>query len=737
MGNEYSYQFGCNDGVCPGSNCKQLFLTNNSAGETMTIISTTGAYPIPELVTFFQGCDSGGISGSQSLPCPTANREDAQSCVNPCPSGESFLYDCRNIADGKVCREQGGSGVIGNSSIWHWTSDSLALAIVLSYEACLGRIADLVGGDINLAKEMWPQFYHFYNNSYGKADVDAYVKSKQDAGKPLPQAAIDALHNNFTEDSQRLYGILNEYDFSQQVGNPMRPPQEGQYNSTNMGSPNPNDTVLSYQNGWFNEGDDAGLTLPQLFKKYYFRKTVSESNYGHDLSEYGNPFWTDAERQDAYRLALGSIYPKGATISNGKDWVDIWGQAYANAGLIQGGRSADSYEDPADVPGMPNPYSDPDYSGNLPYKPDEMFAADKIVRETVDTTLHGYQNECDSKSLVEEILPIGCALVVGGVSSMIVPGQLSKAFAFGIGSVSAYEVVSSVYGQQALMWWGTTQRNSGEILAARLITFGFPASFSMGLVELGYIPSAIDTFPKKGAFIVVSGALGYALLGKLMQDSLVTGGDAAEILLSPLSWVDGFLHSIFDGCNKHTGNSTLQCYCENANSKVLLSEALVEDFYGATDTQARLRLECMHAATTSGDWGSDPVHMGVCDPDNGWMDTPTACISAGEFAYQQWDQSMNPKAQNMWDQVSHCVNANNPSFLPPTLQDSECVKKFGKYARAGGITLPGGTSDRWPGSVAGQCYDFRAPKGMQQLGQPTSYDWSQIQQPKSDECTIL
>lgn len=764
MGNsQYSFQFGCNDGVCPSTDCKNLFLTNNSRGETMTIISGDGAWPSPDLVAFFQACDTGSALGSDSLPCPTANRQDAQSCSNPCPTAQSFLYDCRNIAEGKACRPTGGSGVVGNMGVWNWTSDSLALAIVISYEVCVMRIADLLAGmklpvtvtdasgnsitmqtTTDVALDMWPEFYHFYNNSYGRQDVDLFAKKYADQGSPLPQAALDALHQNFSPNIQRAYGLLNEYDFSQAIPGNIIPPQYGGASAIDQSSPSPNLTIQGWQLGYFgyfNNDTDAKNWLVTQFKTYYLKKTIDESDYGHALSQYGSPFWTQAQRQDAYRRALGSVYPKNAKdITNGQDWIDIWAQAYADSGIVEGGQSADQYEDPADLPGMDNPYdSDPNFSGKLPYKPDEMFSSDRIVRETVDTTLHGYKNECDSKSLVEEILPVGCGVVVAGVSSMIIPGQLAKVVAAGVGGVSAYSVVSSVYGAQAMKWWGTTARNDGEKLAAKLIAFGIPAAFALGLVELGYIPAAFDTAAKKGLFIASAGGISYVLLEKPLEDSLVLGGNAAEIMLSPISWVDSVVHSIFDGCDKHIGNSNLQCYCENANSKPLLSEALVEDLYGCTEKQSALRLECMHAATTNGDWGADPVHMGTCDPTNGWMDTPTACISAGEFAYQIWDKSMDPKAQNMWDQVKHCVNANNPSFLPPTPADAMC-SKYGLYARQGGVTLPGGLGDRWPGygAVQGKCYDFRAPVGQQELGTPDSYDWRKIAPPTDNSsCAIL
>lgn len=755
MGNHYSWEKGCDDGNCGNakSYCAQLFKTNTDPSESIVIVSSGGSWPSPDLLQYFLNCDA----NNRSLPCPTALNIADQSCIDPCPSRQSYLFDPMAIEAGKECRNNTGGE--------NWTSDTMALAVVISYEVCLQRIADLASGmsfpvslkdrdgnpmtvrnQMDVALDMWPEFYHFYNNSYGKADVDAFLKRYSDAGAPLPPAAVTVLQNNFSDQNQRLYGLLNEFDFALQLdikfaqavqgGNEAIPPVN-----------NPNAIISYYQQQQLlvpqNGGGYAYYTGPlmDLFKACYWRKTLNDSNFSHDFSEYGSPFWTAAQRQDAYRLALGSVFKKGTTISGGQDWIDIWGQAYGDAGLIEGGRSADSYEDPVDVPGMTNPYEGTDqgkWDGLLPHKPEEDFASDMIVRETVDTTLHGYKNECDSKTMIEEILPIGCALIVGGVSSMIIPGQLSKVVAAGLGGVSAYEVVSSVYGSQALMWWRTTRRNDGEKTAAVLISAGFPAAFAMGMVELGYIPSAIDTFPKKFLLVGAFGGIGFGLLHATLRDSLISGGNAAEAILSPISWLDGFLHSIFDGCDRHTGNSTLQCYCENANSKPLLSNALVEDIYGCTEQQATLRNECMYAAMTTGDWGSDPVHMGVCDPSNGWMDSPTACISAGEFAYQQWNPSMNPKAANMWNQISHCVDPTNPSFLPPADADSVCVKQYGTYARAGGIILAGGTTDRYPvpGVVAGKCYDFRAPIGQQELGVDNSYDWSQIEQPKSG-CFIM
>jgi hypothetical protein len=571
------------------------------------------------------------------------------------------------------------------------------------------------------------------------------VKKYKDAGNPLPQAAIDALHNNFSDDNQRLYGLLNEFDFSRNCGYTYYVPSGGFGKAyfTEAGSL-PNWIIANYPDSWSPTSEVPDSALPALadvFAACYLKKTLNESNFNHDYAEYGSPFWTQAQRQDAYRKALGSFYPPNAPdVTNSKDWIDIWAQAYVNTGIVGGGKSADQYEDPADVPGMTNPYQGEDnglFDGLLPYKPEEIFASAEAVRDTKDTTQH-YKNECNSKSLIEELLPIGCAVIAGGVSGMIIPGQISKVIAAGVGGISTYSVVSSIYGQQALMWWGTSKRNDGEKLAARLITVGFPAAFAMGLVELGYVPAFFSTFEKKSMLVFGSGALGYVLFEKPLEDGLVLGGDAAEIMLSPISWLDGFFHNWFDGCDKHTGNNTLQCYCENANAKPLMAEAIVEDIYGATDQQAKLRVEAMHASMTTGDWGSDPISMGICDPNTGWMDSPTACISPEAFAYQTWDPSMNPKAQNMWNQIAFVVDPNNPSFLPPTPQDKMC-SAYGPYARQGGVILPGATGDRWPqqGVTAGKCYDFRAPIGQQEMNQPNTYDWSQIQQPANESCIIL
>lgn len=757
MGNsQYSWNTGCKDGVCPSKDCAELFLTLTDAIETIPIVSGGGGYPSADLLEYFQSCTSSGAS----LPCPTAMTQIDQSCYNPCPTGNAYLFDPLDIGSGKICRQtpQGATGASG------WTSDSMALAIVISYQACLARIAALFStmafpvtvknpdetttvfsNSLDVALDAWPEFYHFYNNSYGQTDVDTYVKKFTDSGVTLPAIALDAFHNNFSDENQRSFGLLNEFDFSGSCGYFLVLEQGGgmqkaRYYDIGM---NPNWIIGNFLADSFvydAEGTQRAANTTEIFQRGYFRKTLNNSNFNHDFAEYGSPFWTEAQRQDAYRKALGSVYSKnGKAVTNSKDWIDIWAQAYADFGLINGGRSADSYEDPADVPGEANPYTGTAgglFDGELPKKPNQLFASDMIVRETVDTTLHGYKNECDTKSLLEDILPIGCAFVVGGVSSMIIPGQLAKGIAAVIGATSAYSVVSSIYGAQALKWWGTTRRNDGEKLAARLITFGFPAAFAFGLVELGYVPAAFDTFAKKGLLVGASGTLSYVLFEQTLEDSLVVGGDAAEILLSPVSWIDGVFHSIFDGCDKHIGNSNLQCYCENANSKPLLANAMIQDIFGCTGNQSDLRLQCMHAAMTTGDWGTDPVHMGTCDPSNGWMDSPTACLSAGELAYQQWNQSIDDKATKMWQQISPCTDPTNPSFLPATDADSIC-KSYGPYARQGGVVLPGGTEDRYPvqGVVAGKCYDFRAPQGQQELGTSNSYNWGNVKQPS--ECAIL
>ena len=733
-------------GDCLSDANAKLILTSGACA----VVAPDGFWPQTRLHQFFQTCQNQTNTNASGLilPCPVAMNPMLRNC-SCSVTGGSAQWNVDKLSLGAHCLSQDElNPQSGNGP--YWNTDELALSIFLMHVSTWERIKDLSGGvsvkdetgkTAPLEDVIWPHFYHFYNTPWGKCQIDAFLLENPN----VPAAAAAALKTNFQDNIQSLYGLLNGYDWN-----------NSQFNLTveyNTGTVNVMDAnalsfmvagyrdSMSMQQGgvhsasWNNSTD---FTVIPAFKQIYRRLPLRLTDV---TGLFGNPFWTDAEWSEAFRRALGKDCknnPLGAP-TTGQDWIDAWAQAYVNMGLTGGGESADNYFDPDMAAGMVNPYTnDPDakpYLGQLPRAvPFGYLGAEDIHRVTVDPTKHGYVDKCYTKDITEKVLPIVGGVLVGGVTSMIVPGNFAKVGAFGLGYYSGSTVITSVYGENALFWANSTLKNAGEKNVAAAISIGFAPLCVAGMFELGFVPTQLDATASKVAVLVSLGAAGYYVLYPGLEQVLVEGGDFLEMLLSPVSVGTNLIHSIFDGCAGHTVYFGTECKCEESNAKPLMTDALLLDIYGTTGEQYKLRKECMEAAITSpnGSWGTDPYFMGECNS-NGFMSTPSACLSAGEWAYSAWPQELNDIASPMRAEIDHCLNANNPSFLPPTDADAPCVKQFNQFARMGGQSL------NRPGTKENTCYDFRAPSWNAELGQSTSYDWSKIEQgdEKKDGCVIM
>ncbi len=721
---------------CLSDDNKKLILSSGASA----VVAPNGVYPIPVLDNYFNTCD---VTSNLLLPCPIALDAGLRNC-NECGfTNNKIQWNASDLSAGPHCLTDA-----EYNSADAWNTDQVSLGIFMQHQTTWARIQDLCGGvkvkngagiEVALEELLWPEFYHFYNMDIGKCQVDNFLAAYPET----PVAAQTALKNNFADDIQAQFGLLNGYDWPNSRLTLNYQAGDGSTAFSTTADPA---FILGFANSqveWTSADGKQGTDVFEGLKAAYRRLPLQDTDF---VSGYfGNPFWTDAEWQQAFRLALGvdcggAGVAAGSQISTPADWFDVWAQNYINAGLAGGGGSADHYFDPKLHAGEVNPYSDPDYAGNLPYQiPYDYVGGNMIHRVTLDPTAHGYDNKCDSKDITEKYLPILGGVLLGGVTSMIVPGEFAKVGAFGLGAYTGYEVISSVYGRTALWWQGTIYQNEGEKNAALAISVGFAPLCIAGLFELGFVPVQLSTGASKISFLGMVGAMGYYILYPGVSTILVDGGDFLEMLLAPVSAVTGVIHWIDDGCAGHQVHWNTVCKCEQSNAKPLMTDALLEDLNGVTGKQLQLRTECMEAALTTGVWGTDPYFMGDCSS-NGWMSTPTACLSAGEWAYDLWPQELESLARPMKNQILPCLDPENPSMLPPTEADAPCAK-YGKYARMGGATLNRMGSEK-------TCYDFRAPGNTtdptqpgpsMQLGLPTSYDWSKVgpAAPAQSDCVIL
>lgn len=726
---------------CPSEQWKQQILDPTQdwgdpvvkliSGDGVSLdIDGNGTDPQPELLQYFKSCDS---IDNPALPCPIGNSPKMQGCPD-CEFSmyyqtKSYAWDLQDLEAGPKCPYD-----MDNSFIHGALSTAeIAYAMWWHHLATWMRIQDLCGGvkvkdstgaTVPLEDLLWPHFYHMYNNKWGKCQIDAFLEQYPET----PAEAQEALRNNYTDDIQTKYGLLNGYNF---YSLPAPPNANWDYSG-----------VVSAQYYCREKGHDFFVNH---MKTNLRRLTIAQTNFAGSF--FGNPMWNHAQWQEAFRLAIGTDCT-GKTLANGKldtgkDWIDLWAAAYVEMGLLTPGKSADDYFDPANSAGIVNPFTDPAYTGNLPGLASlDGLGSEMIHRVTTDPSGHNYTNECATKDITETLIPYAAGGVVGVTAAMVIPGEMTKLLAFGLGAFTGYELASSVYGYQVYFNEGASEK--GKDRAAFALSVGSPLLLTAGLYELNVIPAQFTSTGGKIGLVAVVGGISYMVLYPGVKQLFDVGGDILETALSPVSIATGILHSIFDGCAAHTLNTTLVCKCESSNAKPLMTDALLQDLYGVTGQQLKLRTEAMEAALTSPTWGADPYYMGTCNSD-GFMSTPTACLSAGEWAYELWDKTnpdLDAQATAMRNAFAPVVDPTNPSYLPPSDADTKTCGKFGPYARLGGASLNRMGSE-------GTCYDFRAPGNtadpkqpgpQMELGVATSYDWSKIQsaeQPKNGSCTIL
>lgn len=562
-------------------------------------------------------------------------------------------------------------------------------SILTAYNQTVTNVNTICGEE--LFDDIWPEFYHMYNTPNGKALVDAKIAALGKKGKAVPSACATALYKNYDPTINAWYGILN------QPTSLACNPSVGQctVGSSGIG----NQTFMTMQAPW----STSNNLVP-------FNTSIWDTAYTQNF--WGNPFWSTEDRQLAFSAAIGADYKTGVP------FYQQWAQAYVDQGFAQAGQTAGNYFDPQAHPGTLNPYNDPAYDGNLPSKVSYQVGQEPWHRVTISPNLYGYANPCLNKPWLDSVMPYVGGAVSAGFLGVFVPGTWARVIAAVTGAVAGYSIVDNVFGFDATIGW-LNGNFEGTNLGAEALAIGAPCVVWQLIYDLQIAsPQMQSPFIHFGG-LLAAGALGYYLIAPSLEIFLDVGGGLFITLSAPIAFLEEGITMLFNGCAQHHDWSSIDCDCEQANTKPLLAQAIVLDIYGCTKEQATLRLEAMHAAMTSGSWGSDPNDMGSCDG-AGHMSTPIACLSAGEFAYQEFRPEVAQEATQMWNEISHVVDIKNRSFLPPIDADKDCVSKYGQYFRNDG---------------AGGCADYRAPVGKQAPGQ---YNWSSLDsQYEPATCNIL
>lgn len=538
------------------------------------------------------------------------------------------------------------------------------------------------------ATEVGPYFYNPYNNDIGRKEVDNFLRDNPD----LPAACVDALKNNY-KDANAQFRLLDPPNLNDQHAYfDKNDEQEGILDWTNSMITNSFHKTPMYP--------QSGDPNPPAFLKF----------------DFGNPTWSHKDRTAFWTKALGSDPGTGAS------FAEEWAKNYVDSGYVQAGKGAQSYFNPSDYPGKPGYTDDPSYAGNLPYLPAYEVRGDEPWHHiTQDPDAYGYINNCGKSTWIQTIVPILAGMICAAIAGMFVPGTRARLFAVATTAPAVYYVTDYI-----LEVGGDDYTERG----ATILGTGIPVTLLQAGFDTNIIPVTDELL--RDSMLVLAGAAGYYFLPQLILPSMEFSGALSRVLFSPLVAVDEIATYFFGGCAGHQWFLSKDvCLCEEANVKPLLQKALVGPVFGCTEQQYALRLQCVQAAMTHGLWGEDKYYMGVCD-ERGHMNNPVACLSAGEWAYQEWPKDLDSVAAPMWAQCEHCFDLKdgktwiNPSFQPPDPngKDNPCVQKYGKFFRLG---------------PDGNCYDYRAPVGMQGPGQ---YAWPDEEghDPlggSNESCTIL
>lgn len=549
----------------------------------------------------------------------------------------------------------------------------------------------------------WPRMYQFYNTPHGKRQIDAFIAENN----PPPEVQT-ALKNNFTEYYQKRYGLINMPDVttipSENVGTcagkgpGIYDPFGSQWQIPTLC---PDEVNL-----------DHWLTL--TFEQTDF---ANKNNKTPQQQPWGNPMWTTFDMQKAWRQVLGKETTTGPPI-DGKSFLDEWAQIYVDDGFANPGKSAEDYFDPEQHAGKFNPFTDPDYAGQLPSLVQYATGAEPWHQVTTDPKSYGYVNPCYKKPVDLVLLPWAGAGVGAIFGGLVVPGSLARVMGAATLGSTGYLVVDSALSWGELGEWAQNKPNE-KAYAATIISVGAPMTLTQMLFDLKLVPEAYDTMTAQIGLLAASAALGYVVLLPVVKPVLTMTDGLFSALAAPISLLSSTLAYFTSGCASHEWISNEVCRCEDANVKPALVDALVGPIYGCTGQQKVLRAEAARAVITNpdGEWGSDPYYLGTCDG-NGHVDNPFACISAGEWAYKEFVPDLAVEAEQRWEEFSDVFDPANESFLPPRKGVDEPCAQYGKYFRM----------------VDGKCVDKRAPKGKQGPGE---FDWSTVTKPQSDECTIL
>ena len=502
-------------------------------------------------------------------------------------------------------------------------------AVLQVYGSVYVALNDISNGR---ADEIWHLFYALNNTRYGKFVLDDYFATHDTTDAPRLEPI---LRKNHTPDVQMRYCWLNE----------------------------PNLKLTSFGVWCFDHCMDSLAGEPVMLPIHLSRPN----------KRWGSPFWTEKEREKAFRVILPHI----------KGQPDVMKEYYQvfldNHWLINDPHNpgGDPILNPiaTHIPGKENPNKTPQYEGRLPFAPKPVLAGQTPWEGSHTTTDRLYKNPCGQEDLLSSVIPVVAGVFAGIVGVIIMPTTQTKMALGGTLGSAAYFLSKDMYGWEALM--RTDQDNPVE--ASEIISAGIPFTAVLIGFDLGVMPKSL-VFPRS-ELVVGAGAAaaGFLVLEPIIAPTFELSGGIFKWITSPLAFLEQVVGTFTSGCYTYT--TAGPCHCNDGKKKGTLSTTIIEEVYGSTGQQKEMRHSCLQKQMVKGKWGENPELIGFCNMSNGQMSNSTACLSAFAWRAEAIDPADKEQGE-MMDLIAPCLDPANPVFLPPVnTADKKCRSTHGEYWR--------------------------------------------------------
>ena len=592
--------------------------------------------------------------------------------------------------------------------------------------------------------KVWPAFYWMYDTEAGKARVDALLSEMV-----LPDQAVWFLKHNFHEGVQRRFAIMNAPLDTRTDLHAARTLFYAGYVwplwVTNIRTGITTDIKKSHKEHLADA--TSPLTRPivdpdmikwQGFLRWKFDNPPETHGWDPAVNRrwvvqrlgFGNPMWDRERREEAYReMRMVS--------EDGSEFNDYWNLLFtSNSGQVSQCDET-SCEGATYEAGRRGAHmNDPVYGGK---EPSILFSANpfNFVGSTdyqQDGAGRSWTNPCDDRGPLEKYLPYIAAGVGAAVPMLFLPRNTGTYIISGGLGMTMYHMAQDSYGLDAVV--ATLRQNSTHAdEAADFVLTALPAGAIIFVYEIGILPESL--LNRNMAYIGGSGLAAFLYFSETAREIVVTSlksqGGISALLTSPIAFIETFLLFATNGCIAQEFLVDFDCTCSEADKtggKSGITEQLLDRIYGVTGKQRELRKDCLEQEMTRGGWAStDEKDLNVIGKCMGVvMENPFACYTAQNWVYRDpvipAFKRTHPQEIDMWGQISHCMDPDNPSFYPPQTElDSWCRNAHGEQFRGG----PGGT-----------CLNYAMPGpnntdeiGLQYPGAP------RVDAPQSEECIIL